>query len=64
MNIAGLKFGEQIWMAENLAYLPTITDSAFYSDTVSCYYVYDYFGEKVSDAKATYYYDTYGVFYN
>jgi uncharacterized protein (TIGR02145 family) len=51
-----VRIGNQVWMAENLAYLPGI----IYSDP---YYVYDYRGASVSEAKATKNYATYGVLY-
>lgn len=40
----------QIWMAENLAYLPYISPTSKYSFTDTCYYLYDY--------------EAYGVLYN
>ncbi len=48
--------GNQVWMAENLKYLPQVNTGG--------YYVYDYNGTSVSDAKATTNYQTYGVLYN
>lgn len=59
-----VKIGEQTWMAENLAYLPSISPSNEYSDTSPNCYVYDYNGIDVNEAKATDYYKTYGVLYN
>ncbi|MFA7010235.1 MAG: FISUMP domain-containing protein [Bacilli bacterium] len=52
------------WMAENLKYLPSVVGPATSSQTTSCYYVYDYNGTSVSEAKATANYQTYGVLYN
>jgi uncharacterized protein (TIGR02145 family) len=56
--------GSQLWMAENLKYLPEVIGPATGSDTISYYYVYGYDGTNVTDAKATSNYDTYGVLYN
>jgi len=58
--------GNQVWMAENLAYLPRVNmvaDGPKYAPG-SYYYVYDYNGTNVADAKATANYNTYGVLYN
>ena len=59
-----VKIGEQVWMAENLAYLPSVNPSSSESNTDPYYYVYDYQGSSVSEAKATSNYATYGVLYN
>lgn len=58
--------GNQVWMAENLAYLPSVNMVADGSDDAagSYYYVYGYDGTNVADAKATDNYATYGVLYN
>ncbi|MCP4090430.1 MAG: hypothetical protein GY746_11665, partial [Gammaproteobacteria bacterium] len=56
--------GTQCWMAENLAYLPSVSPSSVGSNTNPYYYVYDYEGTDVSAAKATINYNTYGVLYN
>jgi uncharacterized protein (TIGR02145 family) len=52
------------WMAENLAYLPEVTPHETGSDSVACYYVYDYSGTSVVDAKSGICFRTYGVLYN
>jgi uncharacterized protein (TIGR02145 family) len=52
------------WMAENLAYLPTVSPPSAGSTTEPYYYVYDYTGKDVAEAKATANYSTYGVLYN
>ena len=56
--------GEQVWMAENLAYLPSVVGPATESYTAPYYYVYGYDGTSVATAKATTNYQTYGVLYN
>ena len=50
-----IKIGNQIWLAENLRYLPRIGNG---------YYVYDYHGNDVSEAKQTQNYKDFGVLYN
>ena len=59
-----VKIGEQCWMKENLAYLPIVSPSSNGSETSPYYYVYDYQGTNVTEAKATSNYQTYGVLYN
>ncbi len=56
--------GDQVWMAENLKYLPAVSGLATGSETASHYYVYGYDGTDVSAAKATENYQNYGVLYN
>ena len=52
--------GTQTWMAKNLAYLPEV----YPPNHNGGYYVYDYTGTNVTDAKSTLNYDTYGVLYS
>ena len=61
-----VQIGDQVWMAENLAYLPSVNMVADGSEDAagSYYYVYGYNGTNVTDAKATANYTTYGVLYN
>ncbi|HNW68387.1 MAG TPA: FISUMP domain-containing protein [Bacteroidales bacterium] len=56
----------QVWMAENLKYLPSVVDPGTGSQTTPYYYVYGYSGTgtNVANAKATANYSTYGVLYN
>ena len=50
-----IKIGNQIWLAENLRYLPQMGNG---------YYVYDYNGNDVTEANQTPNYKKYGVLYN
>ena len=59
-----IKIGNQIWMAEDLAYLPSVVGPGTGSNTTPYHYVYGYNGTSVSDAKATSNYQNYGVLYN
>lgn len=59
-----VQIGNQCWMSENLKYLPSVTYPTNGSRTLPYYYVYDYQGTVVSDAKSTSKYATYGVLYN
>lgn len=59
-----IRIGDQIWMAENLKYLPSVQYLGVNSFTTPYYYVYDYNSTNVTDAKATANYKTYGVLYN
>ncbi len=56
--------GTQTWMAENLAYLPAVNPSSSGSWDDVRYYVYNYQGTSVANAKATSNFQTYGVLYN
>jgi uncharacterized protein (TIGR02145 family) len=60
-----IKIGTQIWMAENLAYLPSISiPSKGANQSGKHYYVFDYTGSNVSEAKAGINYKKFGVLYN
>lgn len=56
--------GQQVWMIENLAYLPQISSSDHASKEEPGYYVYGYMGDNVSEAKSQANYSLYGVLYN
>ena len=58
--------GTQVWMAENLAYLPEVHPSEVAADsgTNKCYYVLNYQGTDTNAAKKTEEYDKFGVLYN
>lgn len=59
-----VKLYQQIWMAENLAYLPFVCDSSMSSNTDKYYYVYGYNGTNTGTAKSTANYKIYGALYN
>lgn len=59
-----VKIGEQIWMAENLRYLPAVYKSQEGSYTEPRYYASNYWGNDVEEAKATENYQIYGTLYN
>ncbi len=59
-----VRIGEQVWMAENLRYLPSVFGWRAGSTTTPYYYVYGYNGTNVRAAKATDNYKNYGVLYN
>ncbi len=59
-----VKIGSQTWMAENLAYLPSVSPSSDGSESSVFYYVYNYEGSSISEAKSRGNYTSYGVLYN
>lgn len=59
-----VKIGEQTWMAENLTYLPAVSPSSDGSESSAFYYVYNYEGSSISEAKSKGNYTSYGVLYN
>ena len=59
-----VRVGDQIWMADNLAYLPAVAPSSEGSETSPFYYVYNYEGISVPEAKSKENYTSYGSLYN
>jgi uncharacterized protein (TIGR02145 family) len=59
-----VQIGDQCWFSENCRYLPSVSPSYESSTTAPYYYVQDYQGADVADAKATDKYAAYGVLYN
>lgn len=59
-----IKIGNQVWMAENLRYLPKVFSNTSNSISSPMYYVYDYKGNNVDEAKITTNYLKFGVLYN
>lgn len=55
--------GNQVWMAENLRYLPEVHNTGG-EYGVPYYYVYGYTGTEVGEAKETANYSTYGALYS
>jgi len=55
---------DQIWMEENLAYLPDVSLASEGSDSIAHYYVYGYEGNTAFGAKEAENYNKYGVLYN
>ncbi|NLB62784.1 MAG: hypothetical protein GX801_01580 [Fibrobacter sp.] len=59
-----VRIGDQVWMAQNLAWLPSVNPLDDASEVKAKYYVDDYNGKDVAAAKATEKYDAFGVYYN
>ena len=59
-----VQIGDQCWFSENCRYLPEVSPSSESNDTAPYYYVYGFNGTNVASAKATSYYEIYGVLYN
>jgi uncharacterized protein (TIGR02145 family) len=63
-SYAWVKIGDQIWMAENLAYLPEVSPLSADISSGPCFFVFGYTGTDLTTATGTYNYKTYGVLYN
>ena len=59
-----VQIGDQWWTAENLAYLPNVSPPTEESYSEKYYYVYEYNGTNIAEAKATENYRKFGVLYN
>lgn len=59
-----VNIGGHVWMAENLRYLPAVMTPDNGSIAEASYYVYDYDGTDVNQAKQAAYYKSFGVLYN
>jgi uncharacterized protein (TIGR02145 family) len=59
-----VRIGDQIWMAENMAYLPFVNPASVSSNTEARSYVYGYQGTSTAEAMATPNWDNYGGLYN
>lgn len=56
--------GDQVWMAENLRYLPSVAGTGNLSTSTPYYFVYGYNGTNTTEAKVNSNFKTYGVLYN
>lgn len=59
-----VRIGGQVWMAENLRYLPGVIGPSTESAITPHYYVYDYDGTDINAAKVSDNFQNYGVLYN
>jgi len=59
-----IEIGDQIWLAENLAFLPSVNHFQDSSRIDPRYYVYNYDGNIVAEAKTTENFKKFGVLYN
>lgn len=59
-----VEIGDQVWMAENLAYLPKVNPGKQWSESEPNYYVYKYNGKDIKEAKNTPSYKNFGVLYD
>ncbi|HLF34360.1 MAG TPA: FISUMP domain-containing protein [Cyclobacteriaceae bacterium] len=64
MEYRWVRIGNQVWMAENMAYLPGVSPPVESSFDNPRYYVFDYYGTDTAEAKESDYYALYGVYYN
>lgn len=59
-----VKIGQQEWMAENLRYLPEVSNKAVASMIEPLYYVYDYDAKNIETARQISNYKIFGTLYN
>lgn len=59
-----VKIGNRCWTTDNMKYLPNVSMPTEESDSLELYYVYNYHGNDVAEAKNLANYGTYGVLYN
>ena len=59
-----VSIGDQVWMAENLAFMPSVSPPWEGSSADPYYYVYDYRSSNVGEARAYYKFPVYGALYN
>jgi uncharacterized protein (TIGR02145 family) len=64
MEYGWVKIGGQSWMSENLAYLPSVNKAGDGSIIEKRYYVSEFYGDNITEAKRWERYRTYGVLYN
>lgn len=64
MRYSVIQIGNQLWLGENLAWLPQVNPNGVNSLTDPLYYVYGYSGNDVSVAKSNPNYTSFGVLYN
>jgi uncharacterized protein (TIGR02145 family) len=64
LNYPIVQIGDQIWMAKNLAWLPSVSPFERGSYTGMFFYVNGYAGNDIDEARETDNYKTYGVLYN
>ncbi len=59
-----IQIGNQCWMRDNLRFLPNIYNTNNNSTDSARFYVYNYNGTSIVDAKNSIYYNSFGVLYN
>ena len=63
-SYCSITYGDQEWLVENMRYLPSVNRVYEYSGGEAMYYVYDYNGNNVEEARNNPNYSEYGVLYN
>lgn len=63
-NYSWVQIGDQVWMTENLAYMPYVSAPNQQPETFPHYYVYGYTGNDIEEAKDSINYKKYGTLYN